>query len=38
MGDAILVADTAIREIEALTGNVAIWVGRIVGGEPDERV
>jgi hypothetical protein len=38
MGDAILVADTAIRKIEPLAGNIAIGVGSIVGREPEERV
>lgn len=35
MGDAILVAHTAIRKIETLTRNIAIWVGSIVGTKPD---
>jgi len=35
MGDAILIADTTIRKIEPLAGDIAIGVGRIVGREPD---
>ena len=34
MGDAILVAHAAIREIETLTRYIAIRVGGIVGPEP----
>ncbi len=35
--DSILVAHTTIGEVQALAGDVAVGVGRIVGGEPARR-
>ena len=35
VGDPILVADSSIRKIEALSWYVAVWVRRIVRVEPD---
>ena len=32
--DTILVADTAVRKVQALAGHVAVGVGSVVGGEP----
>jgi hypothetical protein len=32
--DAVLVADAAIREIEALAGNIAVRVGSVISVQP----
>ena len=36
--DAILVADSAIGKVEALAGDITIWIGRIISRQPEKKV
>jgi hypothetical protein len=36
MGDPVLIADPAVREVEALARDISVWIGGVVGVEPEK--